>query len=83
MLLEPIWNRNYVRSCRSPWPRIRLADRGAFYDANGHDPRRGPEPFLLQLLAIIGDGTAAPLTKDGPRPLEREWRAAAGVPPSP
>ena len=50
-MLEPVWNRNYVSSCRSRWPRPSACeDRGHFYDPVGA-LRDVVVNHLLQVLA--------------------------------
>ena len=50
-MLEPIWNRNYWRASRSPWPRpFGGEDRGSFYDPVGA-LRDVVHNHLLQMLA--------------------------------
>jgi glucose-6-phosphate 1-dehydrogenase len=51
--LEPMWNREYVRACRSRWPRISaLQGRGKFYDATG-TVRDVVQNHLFQVLCNL------------------------------
>ena len=48
--LEPIWNRHYVAGSRSPWPRLRRAGPGRFYEEAGAI-RDVVQNHLLQVAA--------------------------------
>ena len=76
--LEPIWNRNYVARCRSPWPRTSAWRAAALLRGGRRAARRHPEPPVPDRRAAR-DGAAGRARRRGAARREGEGvRARCG-----